>query len=542
MAKLICRARAASEVFSLKQSTVIGRGKAADFIVDEETLSRRHARFFPEAGHWYVEDLRSGNGTVVNGVVIHATTALHDGDELTLGKLEIRFEDPADRSTQPVVFFRDDEPVEHLRVLDALPTLSGGRLSSTQRLQLVAETASAIASTIDEEPLFTIVAERLFKIFVQAERACIITVDEQSGALHPRLARTRSGTAETIPVSRTLLDEVIRLRRGIVSGDALTDERFADVHSVVELSLRTVVCAPLVAGDLVLGVLQIDSSDGLRPFNEDDLATLLAIAAITGVALANQRTNRMMAVQQLLSQDLALAKRIQRHFFPDAPPTVPGYAFDSHYSPALGVGGDYYDFIPLSEEHYAVIIADVSGKGISAALYMAKLSSEVRFHSAGKTDAAEIVRRVNKAMVKELTDGMFITMLLIVLNTKTGEIQMASAGHSGPVVRRSNGQSLALQVPENQPLGMPNYGGFEQSTFRIVPGEVVVMFTDGVSEGMNRNQQLFGEPRIHEAVGKAVDATPSGVKEAVLDALESFCGGADQNDDITLICFGPVAR
>lgn len=541
MPRIVCLRESGSELFHLSEAAVIGRSSAADFVVNDSTVSRRHARFFPEAGRWFVEDLGSGNGTAVNGVLVRTPTPLEDGDEILLGKLEARFEEPVPMHTTSEVLFHVDQRGEHLSVLDATPLpYSEAVLDATARLQMVADAASAIARAVNEEQLFSMVTDRLFAIFAQADRACVITVDE-SGALQPRLGMTRSGKAGQIPVSRTLLDDVINKRHGVVSADAASDERFA-TSTVAQLSLRTVVCAPMVAGDLVLGALQIDSADGTRPFVQDDLATLLAIAAVTGVALANQRINRELAVQQMLAQDLALAKRIQRHFFPEAPPAVAGYAFDSHYSPALGVGGDYFDFIRLSDSHYAVIIADVSGKGISAALYMAKLSSEVRYHTSGRTDAADIVRRVNKAIGKDLADGMFITMLLIVLNTKTGEMDMAAAGHMGPVVRRASGDTMQVRIPQNEPLGMPNYGGLEAARFQLQPGDVVVLFTDGVSEGMNPRKELFGEKRIHEAVAGTRETSPAGVKKAILDNLETFCDGADQNDDITLISFGPLAR
>jgi phosphoserine phosphatase RsbU/P len=539
MPTITCKGPHGSRVFQLKESAVLGRGVVADLVIAEETVSRRHARFYPEGGHWYVEDLGSGNGIALNGVMVSGSAQVSNGDLLTLGKVQVRFDDVTESETRAHVVFESGDVKEHLQVL-ASRTSPGHVAGSaaTRRLQMVAESASAIARAVEEAPLFAILAERVFAMYAQADRTCIISVDEETAELSPRLALTRSGTAATIPVSRTLLREVIGKQRGVVSADAVNDERFAS-GTMVELSLRTVMCAPMVAGDLVLGAIQIDSPDATRPFLEDDLAMLLALAAVTGVALANMRINRKLAVQQVLAQDLALAKRVQRHFFPDAPPVVPGHAFESHYSPALGVGGDYYDFIKLSGSHYGVVVADVSGKGISAALCMAKLSSEMRFQSAGKTDAAEIMKRVNKAMVKELTDGMFVTMLLIVLNTSTGELQLVSAGHMGPFVRKRSGELLQLPVPQNEPVGMPNYGGFDDSTFTLSPGDVVVMYTDGVSEGMNHKQDLFGEKRLEESLKKAAAPTAAGIKSRILADLEAFCEGADQNDDITLICFGP---
>jgi serine phosphatase RsbU (regulator of sigma subunit) len=376
-------------------------------------------------------------------------------------------------------------------------------------------------------------------MFNQAERVCVILREPESGELKPRLARTRSGTAEEIPVSRSILSRVVGERKALVCVDSSADTRFSAATTVLQFGLRTFASIPMIAGAEVIGVLQVDSSGPTRAFTEDDVATLLAVAAQTALSLANRRMQQALLTHEIMNQDLALARRIQSHFLPQTAPAIPGYSFDWTYAPALGVGGDYFDFLSLSATEHAIVIADVSGKGISAALYMAKLGSEMRHHVFAGAKPGEILRKLNKALTRELEEGMFVTLLLMLLDTATGELKVASAGHQSPIVRRADGEVSLLRVPQNSPVGMQNYGGFEEESFRLGHRDVVVAYTDGVSEAMNEQKEIFTDARLLAAIEKA-GGTAVTVKESIMADVEKHRAGAPPNDDLTLICFGPV--
>ena len=184
-----------------------------------------------------------------------------------------------------------------------------------------------------------------------------------------------------------------------------------------------------------------------------------------------------------------------------------------------------------------VAIGDVSGKGVSAALLMARLTSELRAQAVSRTDPAEILARVNAALTPELDDGMFATVVLLVVDADTGRVSLASAGHPPPLLRRADGTVEPMSAPPNVPIGVQGDAEYPGETFGLGKGETVILFTDGISEA-ERNGVLFGEQRLMEAIASAGPA-PGEVLARILSAVEDFLQGAPPGDDVTLVCFGP---
>ncbi|HEV2064255.1 MAG TPA: GAF domain-containing SpoIIE family protein phosphatase, partial [Thermoanaerobaculia bacterium] len=321
--------------------------------------------------------------------------------------------------------------------------------------------------------------------------------------------------------------------------DAASDERFDEKRSIRLLGIRSVVCVPMIAGNEIHGVVALDSTGSPGAFEKDDMALLVGIAGQAALALANTRLHRQLVAQELLEQDLALAKKIQVRFLPKNPPEVPGYDFRAFYLSAQEVGGDYYDFFALPEGRIGIALGDVSGKGISAALYMVKLSGEMRYHSVGQSEPAGILSRVNRALCGGEEEGMFATAILLVLDTRTREVKLASAGHPEPLLRRRDGRVEPISVPPNSPVGVDEGSAFEQRAFTLAPGETVVLYTDGVSEAADADRRLFGTQRLIETLG-ASDGSPEGALNDVLAAVSKFSEGEPQADDLTLLCFGPT--
>lgn len=539
MPRLLWSTSSGAHELTLQHDAVVGRSATADIVIDDDTVSRRHAQLIVRGDDVSVEDLGSGNGTAVNGVIIRTRTPLREGDEILLGKVTLTVRDIAGLAASSSVVFAE-HAAESLAELETGSVRSGEPLTASVRLRHIAELASSLSAAASEESIFNTVSDRLFTMFGQAERVCVVLRDVETLELRPRLARSRGGDAEQIPLSRTVLDRVINERKALVCADATGDDRFAQSGTMLQYSLRTFAAVPMIASDAVLGAIQIDTSDPARAFSEDDVATLLAVGAQTALTVANRRMQQALITQEIVAQDLVLAKRIQSRFLPEDPPDLPGYGFAWAYNPALGVGGDYFDFIRIDDRQHAIVIADVSGKGVSAALYMAKLSSEMRHHAVPKTKACDMVRRLNKALMGDFEEGMFVTLLLMLLDSATGELQVVSAGHQSPIVRRSDGDTLQLLVPQNSPLGMANYGGFQQETFTLSKGDVVTAYTDGVSEAMNEEKSVFGEARLFSTI-EITPGPPDAVKEAILSAVSKHRGAAAPNDDLTLICFGPIA-
>lgn len=527
---------------SFDRDVTIGRGPAPDLSLQHPTVSRRHARVrVLEGGRYLITDLESDNGTRVNGNRISQPTSLSDGDRVNLGVVELLFRAaPAAREASALRMHEEVAPQMVLHAVAAPDWGSGAQgLDTDDRLRVLYEVGEALSESLDEQKLLGKMLERVFAAFPQADRGFVLVRSEDGEGLDLRAARTRSGAVAEVGVSRTLVSDAMDNRRAILVADAAGEFGSAQ-DSIFDLKLRSVVCVPIVAQDRVWGVLQLDASSAARQFQKEDAPLLLAIASQAGLALAGARMHSRLLKQELLQQDLQLAARIQLQFLPKRPPRFPGWEFADKYNAALEVGGDYYDFLDLRDNRVGIAVGDVCGKGVPAALYMARLSSEVRYQSAGDHDPVEILRRVNRTLSVDLADDMFVTLLLATLEPASGELRLASAGHLPPLVRRAEGRVERLNVTGAPPAGFDPDVQFRQVETRLEPGDVAVLYTDGVTEAMNAANEEFGEPRLEAALVSA-EPTADGVLRSVLAAVDAFVGDAPQSDDRALVCFGRPA-
>src|SRR5262249_31320378 len=251
--------------------------------------------------------------------------------------------------------------------------------------------------------------------------------------------------------------------------------------------------------------------------------------------LERERTNR----------DLKLAEQVQKRFLPQSVPTIPGYEFFAHYDPAYEVGGDYYDFVPLPNNRLAVAVGDVSGKGVAAALMMAKFSGDTRYCILTENSPAAAANELNSLLFSAGIEEKFITLSLGVLDAEERTLSLASAGHLPVMVRRVNG--TVDEIGEDIagfPLGIIPESDYKQTQVKLYPGDVVAVFSDGVTDARNLREELY-ESREHRRLLRKVaetQGTPEAVGRAILQDIREFSSGHVQVDDITLICFGPLVR
>lgn len=529
--------------FSFDETVLIGRGSKADLSLDDPTISRRHAEISRVGPDWYVSDLGSGNGTFVNDRRISEPTLLRDGTELTFGTVVAEFQHdqrvarPADQGTSVRLV---DTSVDESEVLD---TMGPGEHDAehdeaaasavSRRLRFLSDFSKVIGETLDEETLMAFALDEIFELMPQAERAFVMLQDEDDDELVTRKARTRSDGTEEIAVSRTLLDDVTERREGVLLVQSDSGGRYARSESLHALGIRSAICVPILCHEDFHGIIQVDCTYVDEPFERADMALLMGIAAQFGMFLAYSRLHAKQLERRLMERDLTLARRIQTQFLPGGVPDHSGYDFAVEYNPALAVGGDYYGFFELDDGRLLVAVADASGKGISAALYVARFSSDLRYQTASSTDPREILARVNDSLSDQGDSGMFATMALLTLS-RDGEVSVCNAGHPLPLLRTSSGEVEPLGHSGDPPLGLRTGATFDERTYAMEPGENVVLYTDGISEAENRDRELFGEERLRAAVGAADGA--EGTLDTVLDAVHDFSRGARQSDDITLVC------
>ncbi|MFN7940042.1 MAG: SpoIIE family protein phosphatase [Thermoanaerobaculia bacterium] len=540
--------------FRFDRNILVGRGPLADLEISDPAVSRRHAVISWADERCFVSDLQSGNGTYVNDARISEPQALGEGDRVAIGStiLEYRSEltSTRDRSLVARLEFRESKQIDGGRSVVMRVRADRDEMSLTgrhgvtarlrhleQRLDFVAEVGRAMTETLDEGQLLARILLKVFDVMPQTERAFIVHYEPESGEFVPRVARTKTGEAVAIPASRTLLQEAVEKRQAILSADTSEDDRYKAAGTVRSLSIRSVVCVPLLAADQVYGVLQVDTSQKDHPFSEADLGLLVGIGSQIALSIANARLHQELVDRELLEHDLALARRIQQTFLPKQLESVPGYRFAVEYSPAQAVGGDFFDLLELPDHRWGIAVGDVSGKGVSASLFMARATSALRRVAGQTSDPVMFLRELNDQVLSEGTDGMFATLLFAILDPATGGVEMVNAGHLPPLLRLASGRVSELELTPGSPLGVQRLRGVPVHRAQLGAGDLLTLYSDGVCDAENPAGERFGTEGLATVLGRAAGDADV-VLGNVLGAVRGFLADRPQPDDLTLLLVG----
>ena len=341
-------------------------------------------------------------------------------------------------------------------------------------------------------------------------------------------------------MSRTIINEVVKSKQAILSADAASDARFELSQSIADFRIRSMMCAPLVTNEgNVLGVIQIDTLDQRARFSNDDLDVLASVAFQAAFAVDNAQLHEKQLTQQKIQADLNAARQVQKTLLPTHPPVVEGYQFFDFYEPASQVGGDFYDYVVLRDGRVAVVLADVSGKGVAAALVMSKLSSEVRYSLASEPNAAKAVDEINASFCRSGWEDRFATFVLALLDPKQNRVTIVNAGHMPPMIRHSIGQVADVGSPDDSglPLGVTDAVEYMAREIELNPGEVITIFTDGISEALNPANELYTLERLQQQIALATDG-PATLGKTILEDVKRHAAGRAQSDDMCLVVFG----
>lgn len=535
--------------------SVLGRHPDCDIVIEVGAVSRHHAQILQIDDRYYLEDLGSRNGTYLNRDEVTSRATLANGDTIRVCDVSFRFHtvtaegvlsgEPGGEGSSIAAVLVDDEarsagPVITSSLaasgqIDLGETVTGAEV----KLRALLEITRNLGKVLSLDEVLPKVLDALFAIFTQADRGFIV-LREPGGMLAPRWAKLRSEDSEEgLHISRTIVSRVLDTQEAILSSDAATDSRFDMSQSVADFRIRSMMCAPLIDGDGdAFGVLQIDTLDQRNRFRQEDLDVLASVASQAAVAIDNARLHEAALRQRELQRDLELANEVQRGFLPERPPSVEGFDFFDYYRAANRVGGDYFDYIALPNEQVAIVVADVVGHGVAAALLMAKLSAETRFSLALESRPGKAMARLNEMFGEENFDGRFVTMVLAVLDPKSGEVAIANAGHPRPLLRRTDGkvEELSARV-SGLPLGIVSDVEYGESIARLAPGESITIYTDGISEAMDATGHMYGTQRIRERVAASEDG-PRTAGNALIAGVRTFVGREPQADDMCLVCFG----
>lgn len=536
-----------------KPESILGRHPDCDVAIRAAAASRYHARIVFLENGYFLEDLQSRNGTFLNEEEIRGLRKIQEGDRIRVSDTVFAFHQsrtaeltrttPLPEGQIKLEMVDDDQecglvPLSRRDASSSRPTVPTNVTLQAQ-LKALIEISQSLRNTLSLDQVLPQILDTLFVIFPAAERGFIV-MEGDRGELEPRWVKVRHGcTRDTVRISRMIVRKVMESQEAIRSADAAVDSRFKASDSLSDVHIHSLMCVPLVDNDgNSFGVLQIDTVSERDRFRQEDLEVLLSVATQASIAIDNARFHEYALHRRAIERDLEVADQIQRSFLPKNPPQLPGYEFFHHYQPASHVGGDFYDYVALGDGRLAVIVADVVGHGLTAAMLTAKLAAEVRLHLVSRPQPAEAVTQLNTSLAPDLREGHFVTLCVAALAPDTGDVTIVNAGHTRPILRREDGQ--IVEVANEQvglPLGVMEARPYEQCSVRLAPGAMLLIFTDGFNEAINQARQMYGVDRIHEKL-RTQAGTPQQIGRSLVEDVQQFIQGCHQRDDMCLVCFG----
>ncbi|MGH2621814.1 MAG: PP2C family protein-serine/threonine phosphatase [Anaerolineales bacterium] len=407
---------------------------------------------------------------------------------------------------------------------------------TADRLALVYQLSKTFNSSLNLEDVLNSVMDEVISA-THAERGFVV-LRADGGQLEFRAARGVDQATIGQPefqISRGVIEQVARDGEGVLTSDAQQDERFMSRQSVMSLGLRSILCAPLRVKEKVLGAIYVDNRLHAGIFMPADLELLIAIAASAASAIENARLYAVAVDKGRMERELSMARRVQTGLIPDAIPELDGWEFAANWLPAREVAGDFYDFIPRDGRDLGLVIADVTDKGMGAALFMALTRSMVRASLEGETTAAEAITKANRLICANSTTAMPVTLFYGRVTPSSGELIYVNAGHNPPLLYRSTSGSFEELGRTGLVLGVDASITLDQHSTTLEPGDCLVLYTDGVTDALNATMQPFGEQRLRSTIEAGASGSAQAIALGLLQALQEFIGGADPFDDITLL-------
>ena len=509
----------------------IGRASDCSIPIKDRYLSRRHAEIHANDGHWVLKDLGSANGTYLNGSRVERDQRLHAGDRIRLGDTEIVFE-TTEHNTDRFLAVADTaaSTTISIPVHDSEIRVDTGDLS---KLKTLNQLARELLEDRPMDQLFGFITERVLE-HTQASRAAIgLLGPDGESFVNVEVRRQDKQDDSELRISRTVLDEVVKEKKALAFMDVAMDEKLSRAKSIVMQGIRSILCAPLTIGSSVVGVLYVDFLFTQRTISEQDVRLVAQIARFAAIKLETTRLREDAIQKRIMDEELKTASSIQQGLLPPAPTGVAGYTFSGSSRPCRTVSGDYYDFVirPNGKVYFA--IADVSGKGVTAGLMMAGLQASFRIFCKNNPSPAELVAQLNIALKENLPQSKFVTLFLGRLDTNTGLVEYANAGHTPPLWIREN-EVVELEDTDLV-LGVVTRADYLNRTLTLAPGDALVLFTDGVTEAENGEGDDLGSQRLVNRLGKLHGATAGAVTSVIEGEVLAHIGEATVADDVTLV-------
>jgi sigma-B regulation protein RsbU (phosphoserine phosphatase) len=521
----------------------IGRKADNDLQLLSDSVSRQHAEIIYENDAYYLVDIGSKRGTFVNGQQI-VRCVLQHRDTIRVG---------GDEEQQ--ITFLDDTMERVSAIFDSSPRLTltqqANRVTSAneelKKLARFIEVNQAFKFSLTPDDVLCLIVDAAIEI-TQAERGFLMLRNE-AGDLEFKVARDdnrRWLQGSDFAMSRSVVEESFNQSRSVIINDSNTADRGIPRESVRSLDLRSIACIPLRRFQMTenmdatsilkreaIGVLYVDSHIVGGTITETSIRLLESLAFEATKSLESVRLMHEEREKKQIEQELGVARQVQVALLPTAFKVPDYFEIAAHNIPSRYVGGDFYDFISLRDNRSAFALGDVSGKGVAAALLAAMAQGALQAQFTSNMPLAEVVSSLNKVLVQRSDSNRFITLFCATLDPD-GHFTYINAGHNLPVLARANGGAETLTT-KSVLLGAFDFVEYKPRQTRLAAGDVVVMYTDGVTEAVDADSQMFGDDRLENLVKESVSLSAEEIRRKILDEVLSFTAGLPQGDDITLI-------
>jgi sigma-B regulation protein RsbU (phosphoserine phosphatase) len=551
-AYLVCEtATTGPQEVTIGTSLTLGRAGDCGFVIDDAAASRRHVMISLRNGQYFWRDLGSTNGTLINGARM-LEGLIKKGDKLQIGETVLRF-DFEELPDDPIA--KDESTIFKKTMMDWRHAEDEGERAvdkSEALLRAVYSVMNEIASNYEPCNLVDRILETTLNAIDAQRGAIFFAVQGKSELLACPVCgkyhmisdgKLRHVQAGEIAISSTVAHHVLSRGESVLFTEGDTDSPMNMAQSIMSLQIRSIICVPLRGKYGNIGILYIDSSRVSQQYTNEDLLLATAVGNSSGLALENANMHREIVEKERIEQDIQYAWTIQEGFlFKDWPPEEGKFQVYGEMRPAKIVGGDFYDFVQPDPDHVGILIGDVSGKGVSAALTMAQILAEFRIRAIQFPSPAVVLQTLNTEFFLRSKRGTFCTMCYISLELSTGKLSCANAGHHPPL-RLTKGEVKEIAPASGPPVGVVKGTPWKDVTVKIEPGDLFLLYTDGIAEaragtrtpGQEDALGEYGIEMLSKLVSRNAERSPRRIIEAINFDVVEHCKPGIPHDDCTMI-------
>jgi serine phosphatase RsbU (regulator of sigma subunit)/pSer/pThr/pTyr-binding forkhead associated (FHA) protein len=547
-----------------KTRLTIGRSSRNDICLSDPFASRLHAELRRENEQMLLVDNGSANGTYLNGQKMSGALRMRVGDIVRIGETEIEYSEgeqsaisgatvylsdlsgnlPADTITTRIPARSTSELISSIQsgsIAGEVGSGTGVKTMLAQQspgrdlLSIVSQVGIALLPRTTLEDTLKLTVDLIFQA-IPAERGFLFLKEKDN--LICKIARDAHGVPSSqsqsqIQISRSISNKVLTEGIPILTSDAMHDPRFQAQQSVVLSNIRSVMAVPLASGEETFGMVYVDNPFHNR-FKEEDLKVLTTIASVASIKIEHERLLDERLEKRRMEEELKVASEIQMRLQPVSPPKLDGWDMTAVSFPCREIGGDYYDYIPRRDGKMALAVGDVSGKGTGAALLMSSVHAAVRAQTQARTSISEIMGEINSYIYENSPSSKYLTLFYSVLDPLTGELTYSNGGHNTPLLMKASGEIIRLDKG-GLPVGLLPGISYDEDCVQFHPGDVLVIYSDGITESVNLEDEEFEESRLIEVVKNNLHRSASGIRDRIDEALSRFVGTAAAVDDMTVM-------